>query len=71
MNHRRRKVRNPDTLVSLAWAAGSAAVAGTVGYLILREYFTNRVLAQCAQSLRQANPAASVAEHRSKIRSLL
>lgn len=69
MKHR--KARNPDIIVSLAWAAGSAAVAGTVSYLILREYFTNRVLAQCAQSLRQTNPAASVSEHRSKIRSLL
>ena len=72
MKKRRRKSRrNPGAIVTLGWAAASAAVAGTVSYVLLREYYANQVLAACAGSLRQTNPAASSEENRCRIKGLL
>lgn len=72
MKHRRkRRRRNPGALVTLGWAAGSAAVAGTVSYLVLREFYANKVLEACAGSLRLRNPEGTSDEDRCRIRGLL
>jgi hypothetical protein len=62
---------NPGALVTLGWAAGSAAVAATVSYVVLREYYANKVARLCVGALtRQGNPA-SEHEIRSRARSML
>lgn len=71
MKRRKHRRRNPGGLVTLGWAAGSAAVAGTLSYLVLREHYTTKVLEACAGSLRQSNPAGSPDENRCRVRGLL
>lgn len=39
--------RNPGGLATLAWAAGSAAVAGIATYYTLREVFVAQIIDQC------------------------
>ena len=71
MKRRSKRRRNPGALVTLGWAAGSAAVAATVSYVVLREYYTNKVLSECSGSLLQRNPMESEHEARCRIRKLL
>lgn len=72
MKHRR---HNPDPLIALAWAAGSAAVAGVVSYLVFREIAATKITQVCSVELarRMGQTASSTprAEMRQQALSML
>lgn len=67
----KRQRRNPGALVTLGWAVGSAAVAATISYVVLKEFYVNRVIEECKASLgRQGNPAP-IEDLRTRAKALL
>jgi hypothetical protein len=51
MKHRKNPRRNPDPLIVVAWAAGSAAVGAIVSYYVFREIAATKVAQRCSEEL--------------------
>lgn len=71
----KRRRSNPDPLITVAWAAGSAAVAGVVSYLVFREIAATKITQICsvelAKRLGQTTSSTPRAEMRQQALSML
>lgn len=58
----KRRRYNPDPLITLAWAAGSATIAGVVSYLVFREIAATKITQVCTAELaKRLGPVTSPA----------
>jgi len=64
----KRRRNNPDPLIALAWAAGSATVAGVVSYLVFREIAATKITQICTAELAKRLGQVTTSAPRSEMR---